>query len=261
MCLSYFTDINISEAQQYRMNKTLDVQELSIVIAARNYNPTILTPDFLKYSGIVPADWELVRTPNRTNGVFQVVFQNGISIVAQPDRIIFSEQIGAKDLQEVKVSGVTRKYIEILPNADYQAVGINLRNFVSFKDREEEDAAQNYVIKTLLSPGPWLEFGNTPVQAAIQFVYTLERGQCYLSVNSATLQLPEQETIPVVAFSANFNYNITENSQSERLQELSRFIDNWQFDLVTFREIVKRFLKQGVQVIDAPLIQPIIPIT
>ena len=34
----------------------VSVQELVIVIAAKNNNPTILTVDFLKYSGIIPSD-------------------------------------------------------------------------------------------------------------------------------------------------------------------------------------------------------------
>lgn len=56
------------------MTQSLAVQELAIIIAAKNHNPTILTPDFLKYTGIVPADWELARQPIFTSSVAQVIF-------------------------------------------------------------------------------------------------------------------------------------------------------------------------------------------
>ena len=56
------------------MNKTVQLQELAIVVAAPNHNPTILTVDFLKYSGIVPTDWELASQPISTNRAAQVSF-------------------------------------------------------------------------------------------------------------------------------------------------------------------------------------------
>ncbi|MBD2492438.1 hypothetical protein [Aulosira sp. FACHB-615] len=70
------------------MSQSLSIQEIAIVIATKQYNPTILTPDFLKYSGIVPIEWELAQQPVLTNSNAQVVFQNGISIIAQVNRII-----------------------------------------------------------------------------------------------------------------------------------------------------------------------------
>ncbi|MBW4674826.1 MAG: hypothetical protein KME52_12580 [Desmonostoc geniculatum HA4340-LM1] len=34
------------------MSQSLNIQEIAIAIAAKQHNPTILTPDFLKYSGM-----------------------------------------------------------------------------------------------------------------------------------------------------------------------------------------------------------------
>ncbi|MBD1944544.1 hypothetical protein H6F78_07660 [Coleofasciculus sp. FACHB-64] len=36
-------------------------EELAIALIASNFNPTLLTPDFLKYSGIVGSDWKLAE--------------------------------------------------------------------------------------------------------------------------------------------------------------------------------------------------------
>jgi len=82
------------------MNDFWQIHELAKSIAARNHNPTVLTPEFLKYSGIVPEDWELARQPASSNPGSHVVFTNGINIVAQPNQIVFSEPIAAKDVEE-----------------------------------------------------------------------------------------------------------------------------------------------------------------
>ena len=61
-----------------------DIQELSITIAAKELDPTLLSEQFLKFSGIVPNEWELARQPVLNPGGSQVMFKNGVGIVAQP---------------------------------------------------------------------------------------------------------------------------------------------------------------------------------
>jgi hypothetical protein len=43
------------------MTPTVTIQELALALTAKNHSPTLLNSDFLKYSGIVPPDWELAR--------------------------------------------------------------------------------------------------------------------------------------------------------------------------------------------------------
>jgi hypothetical protein len=59
--------------------------------AVQNYNPITLTPDSLKYSGIIPTDWELARPPVLSPSMAKIVFQSGVTIAAQTNRIVFSE--------------------------------------------------------------------------------------------------------------------------------------------------------------------------
>jgi hypothetical protein len=63
------------------MTKELKVQEFGIIVAIKDNKPTVLNPDFLKYSGIVP-DSELARQPIFTQNLSQVVYTNGVSIIA-----------------------------------------------------------------------------------------------------------------------------------------------------------------------------------
>ena len=214
----------------------ISVQELVIVIAAKNNNPTILTVDFLRYSGIIPSDWELARQPVLTNSAAQVIFTNGISIVAETNRIIFIEQVTDKNPNEIAIPLVARKYVEILPNAEYQAIGLNPRGYASFET--SEDAARNYLSKTLLAPGAWQEIGTAPVRATINYIYNLERGQFNLSVSEAAMRQTDETTTPIVLFSGNFSYEIASNSKAEQLKNLYQALNNWQADLETYTDIV-----------------------
>jgi hypothetical protein len=71
-----------------------------------------------------------------------------------------------------------------------------------------------------------------------------------LTVNEATLQLPEEQSLPAILFSGNFNHEITGSSRDERLQYTQRLIESWEADLKTFRELVDtKFLQQHVSAI------------
>lgn len=218
------------------MNQIVNMQELVIVVAIKNHNPTILTPDFLKYSGIIPADWELAREALSTNRITQVVFANGISIIAEPTRVIFGEVIVGKATTAILLPSIIRKYVETLPNVDYQAVGINPIGYVEFKN--QPDAARKYLAETLLSTGAWQEVGTAPVQATLNLTYTLLRGQFNLSVNSTVLKQADETTTPIVLFSGNFSYDVASIAESERRAGLAQAIENWQADLKTYQDIV-----------------------
>jgi len=226
------------------MNKTLEIQELAIVVVAKNHNPTLLNPDFLKCSGIIPAEWELARQPVYTNQVAQLVFQNGLSLVAQADRIIFLEELGSKAPDEIQTPPLAYQYLQALPHGDYQAVGINTRGYVAFPG--ESEGAHQYLFNTLFAPGPWQEMGTEPVRAGVNLVYTFERNRLHLSINAAAMQLPEQAQVPVVVFGGNFDYDLTALPESDRLGEIKPILDHWQTDLETYRNVVHQFLEKDV---------------
>lgn len=223
------------------MNQTLEVQELSLVIAVERQDPSLLTPDFLGYSGIIPQDWELSAQPVRAQQAARVSYQNGVSILAYPDRTIFVESIS--DKTEAEIPHIAQRYSEILRNLSFQAVGTNFRGHVLFPGTE--DSAHQYLCNTLLSPGPWQNIGTAPMRAGLNLIYTFERNVMNLSVQEAMIQLPEQERVPVVLFTANFETPLQSQTESERLSGLQQAIQNWQGDLATYRQTVEKLLEQN----------------
>lgn len=234
------------------MQKSLILQNLGIAIAVENYNCSILTYDFLKYGDIVPLDWELAREPIMSNQGSQVIFQNGVSITAQQGILSFSEVISSKDIAEIQTPAIAHRYIQALPNSDYQALGIDLRGYITENQADTEGGIQKY-LQSLLAPAPWQEVGNKPVQVSLKLGFTLDQGQLNLSINEGKLYITEEETVPIVLFSGNFSYSIIGNNKEEKLQSLHQLVDKWQPALETYTDIINtKFMQSKIIVQDVP---------
>lgn len=221
------------------MSPNITTQEVSIVIAAQQ-SPSMLREDLLKYSGIIPSSWQLSQQPVVGEQLSQLVFENGCSIAAQPDRLMFLEVMGEKDPEQVTIGDVARKYVETMKAAAYQAVGINFRSYVPYPGNAE--AADRYISSQLLTPGDWQNFGKGNVKAALNLLYELERGQLTLLINSAIIQQAEQ-SLPILLFSGNFNYDIKGLDAEKRIPTMALTIDNWITDYDTFRDLLlEKFL-------------------
>lgn len=224
------------------MAKTLAVQEHAIVIATKEHSPAVLTPAFLKYGNVVSKDWELAGRPVCTDRVAQVIYANGISITAEPNRVMFMQPINETAVSE-SVAEIASKYVQTLSNIEYQGLGHNFRGYISFDN--QQDAARKYLSETLLTPGAWQQVGTEPVRATVNYHYTLERSSLQLSVNEAALRQPDEETTPIVLFAGNFIYDVSGDTKEEKLKSLQQAIDNWQVELETFKEIVNnKFLAE-----------------
>ena len=221
------------------MEKPLEIQDFSIVLATKNHNPTMLTPDFLKGSGVIPEDWELGRPPVLSTRATQVIFKNGVKIEAQPGNISFSEAMSqTKTVEQMEIPQIACRYAASLPNLDYRGVGINPRRFVTF---EAKEGAYKYIRETILSPGPWQDFGIAPVKAGINLVYNLERCLLQLAINEVMLKVRDKESpqeVPAISFVGNFHYPLRGKSGEERLQNLKQTINHWQEDLAAYQELI-----------------------
>ena len=220
------------------MHSSIALQELVVVIAATNHSPAVINLEFLKYSGIIPMEWELARAPIYTPQVVQLTFQNGVTITAQPNRVFFAEVIENKAVAEIEVAKLARKYAQSLPNMEFEAVGFNPTGHTSLGDQPE--AIRQYFGETLLAAGPWMQVGQAPVRARINFTYTLERGQLNLTVSEAGLRQEDETVKPVIVFNGNFSYPVQGTNHSERLESLTQSLEYWQNDLEAFEAIINQ---------------------
>ena len=204
------------------MSNSLQISEIAVSIVAKNLNPAVLNPDFLKYTGIIPADWELANQPVYNNNLVQLIYKNGVGIIVQPNRLNVLEMIGPKTPVEIQVAAVASQLIEKLSQIEYQAVGINPKGFVGFASAED---VYHYICGKLLSPGSWQEFGGSKVNASLELSYPLKRGGLNLAINQVNVQSGEQVT-PAILFSGNLNYPLLGNTITEKIQDLQQVIGN-----------------------------------
>lgn len=221
--------------------KKINLQELAIVIAVTEIDPTLITPEFLKYSQIVPSDWEIVGQPIRNFQGSQMTFQNGVSVIAQPQRISFAELAVDKDPATLLSSQVAMKLVDILPSLNYVGVGINLRGYIDFGTDTRQ--ARDFMFQNLLAPGAWKQLGNAPVQAGINLGYTFENRRLNLTINEAILQNTENQTSAIALFNGNFDYDVAKTVlPSAHAQRIKEIIGNWQGDLELYKEVVGHFM-------------------
>lgn len=217
-----------------------DLRDLSIVLSVRDHNPTILTPDFLRGSGVVPSDWELSRPPAIGRSGAQVLFKNGLRIEAKPGAVSFSGQLTDESLD---LAAVAQRYAAALPNLDFQGVGINPRVFIKFASA---DKAREFVSDRLLAAGDWQQFGTAPVQAGINLAYTLEHCTLRLGVNQAMLRYQDQDPVAAIAFTGNFHYGLAGEKGTERIQQLQHVLGSWQGDMASFDELIQQRFLAGI---------------
>ena len=228
-------------------NKTQFIEEVSIIIAAQDLTPTMMSQDFLKFSGIIPKEWELSQQPVLNPNFAQLNFKSGVNITAQPRTISISESLGSRKLEELNLAAVASKYIEKLPHAEYMGLSCSPKILIPFPN--DPETPRQYITSTLLGSGAWKKIGRIPVQAGINLMYLLDRCQLTMNVSEARLQQAQKQTIAAILFSGNFNYTINpKDQQADSLTQINQFLNNWKSDFEEFREIVnQKFLESGSQ--------------
>lgn len=222
------------------MRQKFVVQDLVISITAKNLNPTVLNPDLLKYTGVVPTEWELAREPISTKRAVQVAFTNGVNIIAEPNCVMFAGPLVNKSVESILVSSIAQKYAQTMPNLEFNAVGINLRGYIPFDASQE--LAGSYISEKLLAPGLWKEEG---MRASLNLFYNYERAPLYLTITEAALQENDETTTPIVMFSGRFNYKLSGDAK-EKLSALRQALENLQADLKLYSDLINnKFLGQA----------------
>ncbi|MGB0560198.1 MAG: hypothetical protein ACPGVO_00130, partial [Spirulinaceae cyanobacterium] len=217
------------------------IQELTLTLAAPDCNPILLTPNFLKGSGIIPSEWELARKPTLTPKIAQISFTNGINLISQPGSLTLIQALAPdSDPNSLKTPELAQKYAQALPNLDYQALSINPRTFLTFPD-DNDDAARQY-LNNLLAPAPWQNAGTAPLKATLNLNYTFGERTLNLSINEIKLQKEDQSAQHAVLFSGNVPQKINAESEGEKLDQLRNAIGQWRQVWDTYQGLFQQFM-------------------
>jgi hypothetical protein len=233
---SVMNSVNSSSATQF-------IEEISLTIAAQGLAPSMMSQDFLKFSGIIPQDWELAQQPILNPNYAQLNFTNGVGINAQPRTINLSESLNNKKVADITIDQVADKYLEKMPHAEYIGLSFNPKLLIPFP--QTPFAVRQYITESLLGSGAWKHIGKAPIQASVNLLYQLDRCQLSINISEANLQRPQAAPITALLFAGTFGYSVraeAEKSDDRKTQMIS-FLEQWQTDLEEFRAIVhQKFL-------------------
>jgi hypothetical protein len=223
------------------MGSEFEIIECAIVAAAKNHNPTILNPDFLKINRIVPENGGWITLNTLTTDVFsQVTFKNGISITVEPQKLIFQDNDPQRTLKDSALDEIAANYIKVLPHVMYTAVGVNIKAAVEF---ESSDSANSFILDNLICPGPWKELSGGLKSSVLKLIYQIEDGRLNLSIEPALLQRTgEQIERAVVVVYANFHREIS-GKTDDSIGLIEGIFHGWEKDMKNFSGIVKTLLQ------------------
>lgn len=208
------------------MNFNLD--NFSIVVLAQAHNPTILNPDFLKNNGIIDPSF----TPNNiicTPPVAQVSYMEGISLIAEFEKLQFIDTETARIPFESPISEIAKKYIDVLPHVRYKAAGLNFMGHYRCKDKK---LSLSFLPDKFLKEGSWHTYGDTSPNIGLKFIYPLKNIKCTINFETAELTRPKEPSLPIIGINANYQI------ESTSIEEIVSFISNWQIHYNHFSEII-----------------------
>jgi hypothetical protein len=224
----------------------LQITRLGIVILARNHNPSLLNPDFLKINEIVGSDWEVTSPSFTTETLSQVIYKNGVRIIVQPDQIAFDQLIkDGYSEDKVLLKNVILKYLDVLPHVNYQSIGINPLGHIIFDSQEDLD---DYFSNYLLRPGDWKIFSGKQPSLSGTFTYDFEDHEINILMEAVYISEKGNDDDQQLGllFKGNVNRNFESDMASQdKLKLLIDKVNLWSGDVNSYIALINHcFLNQ-----------------
>ena len=211
--------------------------ELSIVLLAESNNPSIVNPDFLLRNGIIDETWKLKAPAVATPVLAELIYEGGLSVRADPERIAFVQELDGTSLADCVCPTMAEVYVGAVPHVPYKAVGINPRFFV-----ESGDAGAAPVSSLLDGQGSWLTSNDSAPVVRITATFPLAAGRLAMEVGGAEILSPDGKPAYGVSFRANAHRELGQSDQSSRIGALTSIVRSWEGDVKESREIVCKFV-------------------
>ncbi len=198
------------------MNRYMN--NFSVVILASANNPSILNPDFLKSQGIVDSSLTPVNVVC-TPPVSQVTYKENISIVAEFEKLQFTDTLVERIPFKSPITAIATKYVETLPHVQYTSVGLNFTDHIKCKDRS---SSLSILPEKFLKEGPWCTHGDSQPAIGLRFIYNIGDIRAAFTMDTAELNVKGSPAISIIQIAANYHFD------SKNIEEIIEFISNWE---------------------------------
>ncbi|MEW6777508.1 MAG: hypothetical protein AB1405_14520 [Bdellovibrionota bacterium] len=222
----------------------IEITQISLVINAKNHNPTILNPDFLRYNKLVPESWELAGNPVCSDLGAVVRYKEGVTILSQPEQIIFTEELAKKKYTDSVAPGIARQYVQLLPHVSYTAIGINPSGFYEMVSKE---SLEKSMLEWYVSEGPWIEFQGTRPLVSMVLRYPRKLGGIQVTMSPGNAPDSSEKKRVGIRFQGNFHHDIPGETPGERIKSSGEILNSWQKDIEVFLELTEKVLLAKVK--------------
>lgn len=205
--------------------------ELTVVLVAHSNNPSILNPDFLIRTGIVDGDADVESPVISTPAFSRVRFKSGVTVTADPDRVIFSTN------EDKTAASIAKRYLQQVPHVPYRAIGVNPKLFAPAGDHGSG------VATALRDHGAWMSFKDVAPEVILKFVYAYGDRTITLDV-SDTRREAAGEMLGGQMFQANVHRDLSESSTRSRNERIGSILDAWESDLNDVRSLIGKFREE-----------------
>ena len=129
----------------------LRLARVDVAVSAEHHNPSILTPDFLLLSGVVPSHWR-VEEAELSREFSSVLFHNGVLWVMNQERLLIEESRDGLTFSEpFEVHQLARRYLEEVRMVPYLNLVLSFHGWAPIAGSGEDP--RRWLAERLLQPG------------------------------------------------------------------------------------------------------------
>lgn len=220
------------------ISEKLQIVNMSVVMlgqTGQNYNPLLLTPEFLRSARVTTKQWELAEAPLLTPPISIVKYSNDIVFVMELNKVHVVDN--NPDLNDIRIQKPAIRLIERLPHARHVAVGINITGI------GPQPNATDYLATTFVKPGPWLKDDFSSI--AMTFVYVTEFARVRFSFDKGKASHPNGTEIEGILIDANYHHEIPANLSLEASsREAIKIINEFPARLTHYQETIEEFFQE-----------------
>ena len=214
---------------------------MSVVLVATSNNPSIVNPDFLSHNDIIDKDRRLQEDPVATPVFAQVVYEGGLTVRADPERVMFVQTASEARLTGIICPSMAEGYVRAVPHVPYRAVGINPKLHVGL---DETSSAR--VANALDDHGSWLSFKDSEPEIQLKAIYRFSARQIIMDVLGAARRRPSGRQFRGLLFQGNVHRELEQTSSQTRINALISIISKWETDVRDCRALADKFTQHAV---------------
>ncbi|MFN7678235.1 MAG: hypothetical protein ACK5QW_06515 [Cyanobacteriota bacterium] len=198
------------------------LKDLILRLSVANHAPPTLNLGFLQGAGIISGDWALAQEAICSPEGAQLVFDNGLILLAQGQILSGQERLDTPAAAAPQLAELLARYCQALPRLAYQGLQTVLRAVILYEN--DPEGASRTLRERLLQPGDWQTIGQEPMQATLQFAYRLEDQTLTLTVAPAEVRQEGEPFGSALVFAAAFEQQVLEG---ERLPQIQGMLRGW----------------------------------